>query len=300
MEPVKLTPDFSISNIVLGFWRVSQWNLTNDELKSYIHYALDLGISTFDHADIYGNYTADAIFGSAFKPDKLLRSKIQLVTKCGIKLKSDKFPERKIGTYDTGYNHVIESVNQSLKNLQTYYIDLLLIHRPDPLMNASETARAIIDLKQSGKVRYFGVSNFLPSDFDLLQQYVPFPLITNQIEVSVMHQEHFLNGNINYLQQHKIKPMVWSPLAGGQIFNPKTNQAHEVQNTLKQIAEELQIPEIDTIAYAWLLKHPVTFIPVAGTGKKERLKAAVDALKLPLTNEQWYRIYNAAMGKPLP
>jgi predicted oxidoreductase len=288
-----------LSKIALGLWRAVQWNLTTSDLNNLISHSIELGITTFDHADIYGKYECESLFGNVLKENPLLRSRIQIVTKCGIKLLSPKFPSITIHHYDTGKEHILKSVENSLRNLNTEYIDVLLIHRPDPFMNADETAEAFYDLKKSGKVLHFGVSNFLPHQLSLLQSRMDFPLVTNQIEVSVLCTEHFDNGNIDYLQEKRVAPMVWSPLAGGKIFNEDNDKSNRVRNILSELADKYLVG-IDTIALAWLMVHPVNFIVVIGSGKIDRIKSAVKSLDVKLTREEWFKIWIASKGHDVP
>ena len=300
MNTVKLTPDFKISRIVHGHWRLSDWNLNNQELLKLTQQSIDIGITTFDHADIYGNYSCEKLFGDAISLKPELRKEIQLITKCGIKLQSDKFPSRELKYYDYSYNYIVSSVENSLKNFQTDYIDLLLLHRPSPFFNPEEVAKAFDVLKKSGKVLHFGVSNFNPQQFEMLNSYTDEKLITNQVEVSPLCLAHFDNGNMDYFLQKNINPMAWSPLAGGQLLNPTNEKGQRVFKMLTQIANELAIDSIDKLIYAWLLKHPAGIIPVVGTQKIERLKNAVEASKIDLSLEQWFKIYNASTGVELP
>ena len=300
MNSINLTENFKISRIVQGHWRLNEWNKSPQELLKLSKQAFDLGITTFDHADIYGDYTCEQLFGNALALDTSFRKKIQIVTKCGIKLLSDKFPKRTLKTYDYSYKHIISSVEKSLENFRTDYIDILLLHRPSPFFNPVEVAKAFDDLKTQGKVLYFGVSNFTPQQIGTLQKFSKQPLITNQVEISPYCLEHFDNENINYFLKHQIKPMAWSPLAGGQLLKPTTQKGERVLKALQQVANELDITSIDSIIYAWLLNHPAIIIPVVGTGKIERLNRAVDALSIKLSLEQWFKIYVASTGKKLP
>ncbi len=287
--------EFNLSRISLGFWRAREWNYSVQQLSTLISQSLELGITTFDHADIYGGYECEALFGNVLKENHSLRNKMQIVTKCGIKLISQKFPEHQLHCYDTSKVHIIKSAENSLRNLSTDYIDLLLIHRPDPLMNADETAEAFIDLKQSGKVLHFGVSNFLPHQYSLLQSRLDFPLVTNQIEVSVLNTEHFDNGNIDFLQEKEVPPMVWSPFAGGRMFWENSEQANRVRTVLNEIAYKYQVG-IDAVAIAWLLVHPVNFNVVLGSGKIDRIKSALKGSEIKLTREEWFKIWVASKG----
>lgn len=289
----------SLSRITLGFWRAREWNYSLQQLNTLVSQSIELGITSFDHADIYGDYECEALFGNVLRENPSLRQTIQLVTKCGIKLASPKFPENTIHCYDTTKLHIIRSAERSLQNLNTDYIDLLLIHRPDPFMNADETSEAFYELKKSGKVLHFGVSNFLPHQFSMLQSRLDFPLATNQIEVSVLYTEHFDNGNVDYLQEKRVAPMVWSPFAGGRIFSENSDQANRVRNVLNELAYKYQVG-IDAIANAWLMVHPVNFIIVLGTGKIDRIKSALRGVEIKLTREEWFKIWIASKGNEVP
>lgn len=287
------------SRIVQGMMRLNQWNFTKTELEEFVQKCINLGVTTFDHADIYGNHTCEAIFGNILKDNPSLRNKIQIVTKCGIMLKSEKFP-RRVAHYNTRKEHILESVDQSLKNFNTNYIDLLLIHRPDPFMNPEEIAEAFYQLSKAGKVLYFGVSNFTIQQFKTLQSKMNLNLVTNQIEISPYNLEHFQNDNIYFLMEKNINPMAWSPLAGGKLFNINDDKGKRITNALKEVAKDFNTESLDTIVYAWLLNHPVGIIPISGSGKIQRLKNAVDALEIKMDPEQWYIIYEAALGQRVP
>lgn len=295
-----MASNLEFSRIIQGFWRLAEWNMSKQELLSFIENCMDMGITTFDHADIYGGYTCESLFGEALQLQPSLRENMQLVTKCGIAPPSPKFPERYVAHYNTSVEHIVKSAERSLQNLHTDYIDLLLIHRPDPFMDPSEVAEAFARLKQDGKVRHFGVSNFLPSQFNMLSSYLDFPLITNQIEVSAMHLEHFEKGTIDLCQEKRIAPMIWSPLAGGEIFTGQNERAIRLRETLQKVANELNVDRIDMIMYAWLLAHPAYMLPIVGSGKLERVKTAIEATKLTLDRQQWFTIFESSNGHPVP
>lgn len=300
MKKVKLTSDFEISRIVHGHWRLNDWNLNNQELLKLTQKCIELGVTTFDHADIYGNYSCEKLFGDALSLKPELRKEIQLITKCGIKLNTDKFPSRELKYYDYSYNYIVSSVENSLKNFQTEFIDLLLLHRPSPFFNPEEVANAFHDLKKSGKVLHFGVSNFNQQQFETLNAFTDEKLVTNQVEISPLCLEQFDNGNMDYFLEKRIHPMAWSPLAGGQLLKPTTQKEHRIFKTLTEIATKLNVDSIDQLIYAWLLKHPVGIIPVVGTQHINRIKNAIEATKIDLSLEQWFKIYNASTGVELP
>lgn len=300
MEKIKLAENLTFSRIAHGLWRLNEWDMTPQQLLRFVEQAIELGVTTFDNADIYGNYTCESLFGEIFKLKPGLRNRMEIVTKCGIKIKSGKFPDRKVGHYDTGYQHIVASAEQSLKNMRLDCIDVLLIHRPDPLMNPAETARAFEDLHRAGKVRYFGVSNFNPMQFDMLQRHFGQKLVTNQVEFSPYCLEHIHNNNVEYFQKEGIVPMAWSPFAGGHLFDPTDAKGEHLQVVLEEIAAETEAYGIDLVALTWILKHPAGFVPIIGSGKIERLKRAADALQTGLTTEQWFRILVASQGHPVP
>ncbi|MCF8374462.1 MAG: aldo/keto reductase [Bacteroidales bacterium] len=297
METISLTEDLKLSRFVAGMMHSTQWGMDPKGFLSHIKQIIDMGIDTFDHADIYGDYTCEAFFGEALKLDPGLRNQIKIITKCGIKLQSAKFAERKIKLYDTSYNHIIESVEQSLKNLNIDRIDLLLIHRPDPFMDPAETAKAFLQLEKSGKVLSFGVSNFNQEEFKLLDTFYSGKLVANQLELSAWQLEHFQNNNLDFLQRKAIKPMAWSPLAGGKLSHASDEKSQRIVATAQQISREMDIDTYEKILYAWLLVHPAGIIPVLGTGKIDRIKTAIESLEVQLSREDWFRIYVASLGR---
>ena len=287
-------PEFS--RFVMGYWRLMDWNMSPLQLASFIEEHLDLGITTVDHADIYGGYQCEAAFGEALKLVPALRERMEIVTKCGIATTAK--PEHALGHYITDSAHIIKSAEQSLVNLATDHIDLLQIHRPDPLMDADEVAEAFLNLHQSGKVRHFGVSNFTPAQFALLQSRLPFTLATNQVEISPVHQPLLLDGTLDQLQQLRIRPMAWSCLGGGRLFND--DEFQPLRTELENIARELNAGSIEQVVYAWILRLPSKPLPIIGSGKIERVRAAIAAEELQMTRQQWFRIRKAALGYDVP
>lgn len=300
LQKTALDSEASISRLVFGVWRMAKWQLSTQEILELIQHCVDLGITTFDHADLYGNYTCEGLFGSALQLSPNLRSQIQIISKCGIKLVSKNRPEHTIKHYDTSYTHILKSVDHSLQQLHTEYLDVLLIHRPDPLLDADQVAAAFTELKQSGKVQHFGVSNFSPSQFELLASRLDFPLVTNQIEISVMHLEAFTDGTLDQCQRLRIAPMAWSPLGGGALFGD-SDSAMRLQKALTVAAQQFEPhPTLDQVALAWLLAHPARIVPILGTHKLERIEAATKAEQIHLTREQWFTIWTAATGVEVP
>ena len=295
MQRVELSEDLSFSRIIHGLWRLSEWDMSNEEVLLLIENCLKDGITTFDHADIYGNYTCEKKFGDALALKPELRKEMEIVTKCGIKLVSNNRPQHSVKSYDTSKEHIIASVNQSLQNLQTDYIDVLLIHRPDPFMDPAEVSEAFTQLKIEGKVRQFGVSNFKRSQYIMLQSYLDFPLITNQIELSAYQLENFEDGTLDLCQEERITPMAWSPLAGGSIFSSNNQRAKNLRDTLERIAGEIGAHGIDEVLYAWLLSHPANIMPIVGSGKMDRIESAIRSLDLTVSRDQWFEILQVSM-----
>ncbi|WP_417870414.1 aldo/keto reductase [Vibrio furnissii] len=291
-------PEFS--ELVQGYWRLGEWGMTPQERLTFLKQHLELGITTVDHADIYGNYACEQLFGEALALEPSLREQMQIVTKCDIKLCSAQFPERKINHYDTSAAHIYQSVNNSLERLGVNDIDVLLIHRPDVLMDADEVAEAFAELHKVGKVKHFGVSNFTPAQFDLLQSRLGKPLVTNQVEINPLNFDVTHDGTLDQMQMLRTRPMAWSCLGGGAIFNGESEQAKRVRAVLETLREELGAASIDQVIYAWVRALPSKPLPIIGSGKIERVQAAVDALDLTLTREQWYRVWVASKGHGVP
>jgi predicted oxidoreductase len=289
-----------VSRLALGLWRLADWDLDDAGLLDLIHAALDLGISTFDHADIYGGYRCEELFGRALALEPSLRRRMQIVTKCGIKLISERRPAHRIKHYDTGKAHILASVDNSLRALGTDYVNLLLIHRPDPLMDADEVAEAFHELRSSGRVLHFGVSNFLPWQFDLLASRLDFPLVTNQLEISVLHMEALHDGTVDQCQRLGISPMAWSPLGGGRLFGSESDRAVHVRKALRAVGDDLGEASLDQVALAWLLRHPSRIVPVLGTGNVEHLHRSAAAAGLSLDRQQWFTIWAASAGHEVP
>jgi predicted oxidoreductase len=296
----KLNDDLTLSRIIAGVMNWGVWgsDLSPQEVNLLIRQCLDLGISTFDHADIYGNYTTEKLFGDAMALGGIDRSQIQIVTKCGIKMPCENRPEINIKSYSNSGAHIFESVKNSLENLQTDYIDLLLIHRPSPLLDPHVVADAFLRLKNQGKVKHFGVSNFGPVKFNMLYKSVP--VVTNQIEASMLNLDPFLDGTLDNAMSRGIKPMAWSPLGGGKLFQKSKEYEFVTQRSrLKTVADKYGWT-LDEMAYKFLLHHPSHILPVTGTSKIDRIKVAVNALQDKISDEQWFEIWSASTGTEVP
>ena len=286
----------TLSPITAGTMTWGEWgaDLSPSQMAELIGVCIDAGITTFDHADIYGHYSTEESFGAALAQlGETVREEIQLVSKCGIRLKTSRRPENALKSYDTSKEYIIESAERSLQNLKTDYLDVFLIHRPDPLMDPVAVAEAFTQLKQAGKVLHFGVSNFTPSQFQLLHDV--FPLVTNQVECNPLHPDIFFDGTADQLLSKQIRPMIWSPLGGSNYFGSEGTAVLRLRDAVKTTAAKYDTSE-NVILLAWLLRHPVGAIPVVGTTKPERLRESVAALSVELAAQDWFFILEAARG----
>lgn len=293
MERIKLSETVELSRIIYGMWRLTDdCDVSIKHVRKKIDLCLDQGITTIDQADIYGNYGAEKIFGKVLKSDNSLRSRLEIITKCGIVAPCGKFSSEKTKYYDTSKKHLEYSVECSLKDMGIDYIDLLLIHRPDPFMNPYETATTLDRLISSGKVKSVGTSNFKPWDWSLLQSCMSNKLLTNQIEFSLIHHEPLTNGDLSFHTTGGTSIMAWSPLGGGKIMTRKG----ELFNTLLQTASEYH-SDPGTVALAWVLSHPSKILPVVGTNNLERISKISCGLNIKMDRRTWYELYVKAMGK---
>ncbi|HET9487572.1 MAG TPA: aldo/keto reductase [Chryseosolibacter sp.] len=278
-----------LSRIVAGAWR---WDSTV-KVDTLINTCLDAGITSFDHADIYGDYENQKIFGDVLKKNPSLRKNMQLVSKCGIMLVSSKHPGTWVKHYDTSKAHILKSVDDSLAALGTDYLDLLLIHRPDPFMDPEEVSEAFGLLRQNGKVLHFGVSNFTHTQFEMLRKYLPFPLVTNQIELSLSRLDPLFDGTLDVLQKYEACPMVYSPLGKGKLVLENT------ESKLWSEKEKYKATETQ-LALAWLLSHPARMFPVIGTTKANRIVESAKAVDIRLDRQDWFEMLRIASGEDVP
>ena len=282
-----------LSRIVAGMWRMVDWSMTVEQRVALIEQCVAMGVTSFDHADIYGNYGVEGLFGEALRAQPSLRDRIQLVSKCGIKLLSNKRPEHKIQHYDTTAAHIVASAEESLRQLHTDRLDLLLIHRPDPLMDFDEIAEAFTRLKQAGKVLHVGVSNFSRHQFEVLNRRVE--LATNQVEFSPLHVAPMFDETFDGLQDLGIPPMIWSPLGGGRLFTANDANAENLRLVIKDIADRLHQP-FASVVFAWIMQLPSKPIPLTGSGRIEAIKVAVAGAGFQLSRHDWFAILRAARG----
>ncbi len=293
MQRISLSDNLSISRIIYGLWRhTDDSEISSEKLQRKIEACLDQGISTFDQADIYGGYTSEALLGQTLKQAPSLRDSMEIITKCGIVAPIGLHSDKNVKHYDTSAQYINQAVERSLKEMAIEQIDLLLLHRPDPLMDAQETGNALDALIASGKVKAIGVSNFRPWDIELLQSSTKNKLVTNQIEISLTHNSALTNGDLSYMQQHQILPMAWSPLGGGDLF---VNPESPLNVKLNTLAKNHGVNPA-AIATAWLLRHPAQILPIMGSNDIYRIKQFSEASKVTLEREAWFELLQAASG----
>jgi len=273
-------------------WGVWGKNFDQNQMINTIHHCLDLGITTFDHADIYGDYTTEGEWGSAFAKANVSRDRIKIISKCGIQMKGDARPENYVKHYNYDKKYIISSAERSLKELKTDYLDLFLLHRPSPLMHPEEIHDAVEDLQKSGKIRDFGVSNFTNSQIDLIQSRTR--VVANQIEISLNATDSLVDGTLDDAIVNDIIPMSWSPL--GTYFKEETPQNLRIKKKIEELSEKYNATD-DQLLLAWLLKHPSGIHPVIGTTNTSRITNAVKALDIDLALQDWFELLEVSMGR---
>ena len=272
-------------------WGIWGANHPVKEVQRLIETSLAEGLFTFDHADIYGNYTTEKLFGDAFSEMNINREEVQFISKCGIEMPC---PNRnyKIKSYNYSREHILKSVDQSLENLQTEYLDLLLLHRPSPLMNPEEIAESFDLLREQKKVRHFGVSNFSPSQYDLIND--SFPLVTNQVEISINKTDAFYDGTLDQMMLKKLQPMAWSVM--GNYFSVKSEQNIRLKKIIDELCIKYEAQE-NQILLAFLNAHPANILPVIGTSKAETIREFSESLAIKIQREDWFKLLQASEGK---
>lgn len=299
MERLEIAPGLSFSRIVYGMWRLGDDADTSPaHVQAKVEACLDQGLTTMDQADIYGGYTAEGLLGAALRAAPGLRERIEIVTKCDIVAPVGRHAARRVKYYDTSPAHIRASLEASLRDMGTDRVEMLLIHRPDPMMDAQATGACLDALVAEGKVRAVGVSNFRPWDFDLLQSAMQTRLSTNQIELNLFHRAPFTEGDIAHLQRLKVPPMAWSPLAGGRLFG-NDPVALRLKPVMARMAAAAGVAA-DAIPVAWLLAHPARILPVMGTNDLGRIRALGQALSVSLTREDWFELWTEAAGAEVP
>lgn len=281
------------SELIAGTMRWGIWGANHSvkEIQKLIDVCVEENITTFDHADIYGGHTTEELFGNAWKEMNLKRENVQFISKCGIVMNSDKKPSA-LKYYNYNKDYILNCVDESLSNLKTDYLDTLLLHRPSPLMNPEVIAEAFTVLKDVGKVREFGVSNFSVSQFELINQYVP--LLTNQIEISVNEISSFENGILDQLMSKGLRPTAWSVM--GSYFSDQSDENIRIKKVIVELCDKYNAEE-NQILLAFILKHPSKIIPVIGTSKAETIRTLSQTLQIDLDLEDWFRILESIRGK---
>jgi predicted oxidoreductase len=297
------------SRLAYGCWRIAQANDPTTDFntaRAAIEAALEAGYTLFDHADIYCHGRAEESFGRFLAQMPGVREKIVIATKCGIRFAGDPLPDAPY-RYDFSREYIIRQCEASLRRLGVEQIDLYQLHRPDWLMDPHEVADAFDRLQRAGKVRIFGVSNFTPSQLDLLQSAWREPLVVNQVEISLCQRAAFTDGTLDQCQQRNILPLAWSPLGGG-LLADGASEILDHQRTYKVVDLIMMLDEVakahdctrEAAALAWLLRHPAGIVPIVGSTRPERIRAAAKATEVVLTREEWYRLLVAARKEPLP
>jgi predicted oxidoreductase len=282
--------------VIAGCMNWGQWGakFTTPDYRAMVESCLEAGVDVFDHADIYGHYTTEAEFGKVLQEAPSLRERMRLITKCGIRLVTPNRPDHRIKSYDTSRSHIVASAEQSLRNLHTDRIDLLLIHRPDPLMDPQEVAEAFKLLHDSGKVLRFGVSNFNTHQVELLRRH--HPVEVNQVEVSIAHTEPLYNGVLHQAQREGIRIQAWSPLGAGRLNGESSDERNRRIAAMADILSERHGCKPEQVILSWLFRHPARIVPVIGTTRMERVRDAVQSKEIELSAEEWFMLLRASAG----
>ena len=301
MQRVKLTKNGQeFSRMVYGTWRLLSTQPTAQEINRRLNVCLELGITTVDTAEIYGLYEVEKALGEALALSPGLRDKLEIVTKAGIYVPCTYHPERRTAHYNATGARLVKSLDKSLRLLGTDRIDLFLVHRPDWLTRADDTAGGLNLLLRHGKIKAAGVSNYSASQFDLLNACMEKPLATNQIEFHLLHMEPVTDGTLHQCEKLGVLPMAWSPLAGGRLFNPENPAAQRLAAAAAGMAARYGGATLEQLAYAWIMAHPSCPLPVIGTNKIERMQSAAQADAIALEREDWYALWEAATNSKLP
>ena len=312
----------NVSKLVFGCMGLGGgWNkypITSTHLKQThecIDNAIEGGINFFDHADIYTFGKAEQVFGQALSERPELREHIYIQSKCGIKFADEKGPKR----YDFSADWIEQSVENSLKRLNTQYLDVLMLHRPDPLMEVDEVARVFSCLKESGKVKHFAVSNMQQHQMNFLQHALDMPIVANQIEASLQKHQfideglyagnsdgkdiNFTPGNIEYCRSFDIQIQSWGSLCQGLYTGGDLSNASQADINTSILVNKLAAiygTSAEAIVLAWLLRHPASIQPIIGTTNAKRIKASCEAINVHLSREHWYALYESAKGCEVP
>ncbi|MBX7208807.1 MAG: aldo/keto reductase [Verrucomicrobiaceae bacterium] len=303
MTRTRIAPDGpEFSRLVFGTWRVldDKESASPQQLLQRLKLCADLGITTIDTAEIYGLYRVEEAVGAALKLDASLRAKLEIVTKCGIYVPCEFHPQRKTAHYNVTAARIIKSAEKSLRLMGIDHIDLLLVHRPDWLTSADDTAEGLNKLLKDGKIRSAGVSNYNVHQFDLLNSRMDRPLVTNQVELSLLHMDAIYDGTLDQCQRLRVKPMAWSPLGGGRLFNLELAATKRLHATMAGLASKYGGATVEQFAHAWVLAHPSQPLSVIGTNKLDRIRDTAKADAITLEREDWYALWEAAQGRQIP
>jgi predicted oxidoreductase len=283
-----------VSPAVYGFYRWGNGDLSQNKMETIVNLCLELGINTFDHADIYGGYECEELFGQVIKNKSVKRDDIVLFTKCGINLPHPSRPDIRVKYYDTSKEHILKSLENSLRNLRTDYIDIFLLNQLDPLSNLEETALTLHKLRESGKVKNIGVVNFSVFQHQLLSSYLRIPIVTNHIELNLLNTSAFDNGQIDYIKQKYMRPLAIAPLAEGKIASSIEKKPLLIRRKLEELSPKYKA-DIESIAVAWIVK--LGALPLIGTTDEQRIKNIVKAFDIDLDRQDWYELYEASRGE---
>lgn len=286
--------------MIYGTWRLLENSPTAQDINRRLHACLELGITTLDTAEIYGRYEVEKALGEALALSPGLRDRFEIVTKAGIYVPCAYHPERRTAHYNATAPRLVKSLEKSLRFLGTDRVDLFLVHRPDWLTRADDTASGLNQLVSSGKIRAAGVSNYTASQFGLLNGKMEKPLATNQLEFSLLHHEAMHDGTFHQCEAQGIAPMAWSPLGGGKLFDPANPASQRLAEAARAMAERYNGASLEQLAYAWVFSHPSGALPIIGTNKVERLRSAAAADTLQLEREDWYALWEASQGRRIP
>jgi len=293
----------SMPRLIFGVWRLvdtHEAKVNPRFVAERIEAAVDAGLDAIDSADVYGKHEGERVLGAGLAEWGGDRESIQIISKCGIAFAARTRPQYRVKHYNSTREHIVASVDSTLAALGTDYLDVLLIHRPDPLMDADDTADGLETVCQAGKVRHVGVSNFLPHQLSLLQSRLDRPLITNQVEFSILQTEALYDGTLDQCQRGRVSPMIWSPLAGGRLFASKEPRETRIRKVIAQVEHQHEGFSSAQVMLAWVLNHPSKPIPVVGTARVDRIRSYAAACDLQLDRQEWYAILEAAHGAPVP
>ena len=290
-----------MSDVVYGTWRLLDDGAvpTVEDLKKRFELCLEFGITTIDTAEIYGLYAVEEAIGECFRAYPELRDRLQLVTKCGIDIPSSAKPKARLPHYDASAENLATGAEKSLQLLGTDRLDLFLVHRPDWFNSADDTAAGLTQLVQSGKVLHVGVSNYTAEQFSLLQSRLDFPLVTNQVEISLLKMDALTDGTLAQAEQRRFRPMAWSPLAGGAIFSDEP-AAVRVRRCMDEMRHRYGGADDDALAFAWVMAHPSRPVTIIGSNQPDRIRSQASAATIALERQDWYVLWEAAQGVSVP